>query len=103
MKEPTNLGIKTWLVDNCIVGLKVHYYPTGVDTSDTDWTLIPSTGKPKRLKARTVEGLVVVHPDWHTVLRPTKEVIEEVRAWENTINAEADGLREYKRLKKKFS
>jgi hypothetical protein len=102
MKEPQYYEFKKWLCNNTIVGLKVHYYQTGTDTSDTDWELIPQTGKSKRVKAHTVRPLVTLRPDWVRVLQINAEVRREVEEYEKFAKKEARDLSEYRRLKAKF-
>jgi hypothetical protein len=102
MKKPASFTLKEWLCDNSIRGLIIHYYQTGTDTSDTDWELIPSEGKPKRVKADKVKDLVTVRPDWARVMTVTTQVVKEVQEYREFCKREAVDLAEYERLKKKF-
>lgn len=102
MKEPHHYELKKWLCKNTIVGLKVHHYSTGIDTSDTDWELIPQTGNPLRVKEIVVRPLVTLRPDWVRVLQINAEVRREVEEYEKFAKKEARDLSEYRRLKAKF-
>ena len=102
MKKPEDFELKEWLCRG-IVSLRIHYYPTGTDTSDTDWEMEDSNGDKKRVKGRSVVDLVDVRPDWAYVLRAKVHVRSEVEEWEKFAKKEAKDLREYKRLQDKFS
>ena len=82
--------------------MRLHFYPTGEDTSDTDWELIPQNGKSKRLKATTIKPLVVLKPDWVRVLQVNDGIKSEVTEYIAFAKKEAKDLAEYERLKKKF-
>ena len=103
MKKPKQYDLKKWLCENLIVGLKVRYYQTGTDTSDTDWELMPAIGKAKRVKARSVEELVDVKPNWSSVLQLKECYRVEVGEWDNFRIKESKDFAEYERLKRKFS
>lgn len=102
MKKPQDFDLKEWLCDHQIKGLIVHYYQTGTDTADTDWELIPSEGKSKRVKDHNVKDLVTLRPDWVRVMTVTDRVQREVKEYREFAEREAAGLAEYERLKKKF-
>jgi hypothetical protein len=102
MKKPTDYELKKWLCDNFITGLKIHHYQTGTDTASTDWELIPSTGKSKRLRDHTIQKLVNVRPDYNSVLQPLDSIVKEIEEWKKFAKTEAKELSEYERLKKKF-
>jgi len=102
MNKPEFYELKKWLRDNTICGLKVHYYQTGDDTADTDWELIPDTGKSRKVKADIISRYVEVRPDWVSVLRPLSAVIQQVNEYEAFAKKESRDLAEYERLKKKF-
>lgn len=102
MKKPANYEFKKWLCDNTIVGLRLHYYPVGVDTADTDWELTTSSGTTKRVNQNTVQGLVRLDPDWVRVLRATDKVKREVDEYTAFAKKEAKDLATYERLRKKF-
>lgn len=102
MKRPEQYELKAWLCKHSVIGLIVHHYQTGVDTSETDWELISQKGEKKRVKADTVEGLVNLRPDWCRVLRPRKEIMEEVEKYRGFVDRESEDLIEYERLKAKF-
>jgi hypothetical protein len=102
MKKPDNYELKKWLCDNTICGLKVHYYQTGSDTSDTDWELESTTGEKKRVRSHPIDKMVDVRPDWVSVLHVHDSVRREVKAWDEYAEKEVDELAEYERLKRKF-
>ena len=103
MKKPNNYELKKWIHENIISGLRLYYYQFGVDTSDTDWELTPDQGKPKRVKAHTVESLVDLKPDWIRVLRLKPQYEKEIKDWDAFAKKEKRDLAEYKRLQRKFS
>jgi len=102
IKKPAQYELKKWLCENWVVGLRLHYYATGTDTSDTDWELTPSEGKPKRVKAHAVCGLVDIRPDWVRVLQVKDSVQREIKEYDAFAKKEARDLSEYERLKRKF-
>ena len=102
MKAPNQYDLKKWLCDNTIIGLRLHYYQTGTDTAETDWELMPETGKAKRVVSSSVCGLVDIRPDWIRVMRVRAEVKKEVDEYKTFAKKESRDLREYKRLKEKF-
>lgn len=102
MKKPHDYEFKKWLCENTIIGLRIYYYQTGTDTSDTDWELMPSEGKSKRVKATTVSPLVEVRPDWVRILQVRDHVRKEIVEYAKYAKSEAKDLAEYERLKKKF-
>lgn len=102
MKEPTDWELKKWLCDNTVVGLRIHYFQTGTDTSETDWELTPATGKSKRVRSDRVSPLVEVRPDWVRVLSPLRSVVREVEEYTIFAKKEARDLAEFKRLSAKF-
>ena len=102
MRKPKQFELKKWLCDHNIKGLILHYYQTGIDTSDTDWELIPTEGKSKRVKAHLIENLVYLRPDWVRVMGVRDSVIKEVKEYQAFAEREKEDLAEYARLKAKF-
>ena len=103
MRLPENYGVKKWLCENTIIGVKVHYYQTGTDTSETDWEVFPSEGKSQRWRAGTVRGYVQFEPDWVRLFKVLPSVRKEVEEWQAFEKKEKRDLAEYKRLKAKFA
>lgn len=99
---PNQYELKKWLCKNTVTGLVLHYYQTGTESSQTDWELIPLEGKPKRVPAESICGLVELRPDWIRVMHPHDRVIKEVEEYERFTKANAAELATYKRLKAKF-
>ena len=102
MKQPKDFELKKWLCNNLITGVKVHYYQTGTDTSDTDWELFSFEGNKKRVKMWAVQPLLKFDPNWVKLMQVKDEVVEEVTAYEGFCIKEARDLAAYKRLKTKF-
>jgi cytochrome c biogenesis protein ResB len=103
LKQPQHFEFKKWLCNNIIIGLKIHYFQTGTDTSATEWELIPADGKSKRVTPSTVESLVTLRPDWVRVLQVKDSVRSEVAEHEKFAKKEANDLSEFDRLKAKFA
>ena len=102
MKKPGQYELKKFLMRG-ISGLKLHYYQTGTDTSDTDWEMWDVNGKKKRVRAATVEKLVDIRPDWIRLLRLKDNLAKEVEEWDAFEKANKAELAEFERLKEKFS
>jgi len=99
---PDQYELKKWLYQNTVKGLILHHYQVGVDTSDTDWELIPANGKPKRVKARSVIQLVDLRPDWIRLVVLRDSFRKEVEDYDKFAKSNAAELATYKRLKAKF-
>lgn len=102
MNCPDQYELKKWLCRNTVKGLILHHYQVGVDTSDTDWELIPVEGKPMRVKANSVKPLVEIRPDWIRIMSLHSRFVNEVVEYEKFKKANAAELATYKRLKAKF-
>jgi len=103
MVKPEKYSLKKWLTENIVVGLRVYYYQTGTDTSDTDWELTPAEGAKKRMKSHSVIDLVDLRPDWVRVLQVKSFVIKEVDDYKKFEKKEKKDLAEFERLKAKFT
>ena len=103
MKKPSDYELKRWLCENTIVGIKLYYYQTGTETSDTDWELETINSEKKRFKSRLVKKFVDVDIDWIRVLRVKAQIVDEMRKWDKFAEKEKEDLAEYERLKDKFS
>lgn len=102
MKKPEDYELKKWLCSNTVYDLKIHHIQTGVDTFDTDWEMTSTSKKKKRCRDYKVKPLVDIHPNWNSVLRAKREVVKEVKAWDEFAKKEETDLLEYERLKMKF-
>ena len=102
MKKPDNYEFKKWLTDNIISGVRLHYYQTGTDTSDTDWEFIPFEGKSRRVNADIAKSLVEFNPDWVRLCQVKDSIVREVEAWAKYAAKEKRDLAELKRLQTKF-
>lgn len=117
MKQPQNYELKAWLCDHLVKGLIVHYHQTGTKSSSTDcastmpvstpsthvfWELIPTEGKPLRVKVEEVLLLVTLELDGIRVMNVKDSVRREVKEYRDFVKREADDLAHYERLKKKF-
>lgn len=91
-----------WIAKHAVCGLRVHHVQTGVDTSETEVELIPSSGKPVRWKADTFREVARLELSWATCVEPKYGVREAVEAREKWEAAEARDLAELRRLKAKF-
>lgn len=103
MNKPFKYDLKNWLYGRIICSLEIHYFQTGTDTSATDWEITDRDGNSRRLKSSTIAPLVDIGPDWVAVLRLKENFIEEVERWDAYAKKEDKDLKEFERLKKKFS
>lgn len=103
MKEPEYYELKKWLDDRHICTLTLDYYPTGVDTAETDWVLTSTDGQSRRIGSNVANALLEVRTDHISVVRLKGKYVKEVEEWAKYVKKEARDLAEYERLKKKFS
>lgn len=101
MKKPEHYELKKWLCKRSIIGIIVHYYQTGTDTSDTDWEIKTPSGS-KRIQKDIAQKILIYEPDWIRLMKVRPDIEAEVEAYEAFAKKEAKELAEYNRLKAKF-
>ena len=102
MKKPVDYELKKWINERYVSGLRLYYYQTDTESSDTDWELTDTEGKTKRIKSHRVFQLVEIRPDWIRLLRLRDEFQKEIETYDKFCNDNKKDLATYERLKKKL-
>ncbi len=91
-----------WAVDNVVSGIYINYRQTGVDTAETEVTLVAADGKQVTWKDSTFRKIFDLQLGYNSIASVKHEVQRRVETRRAYDRRNVVDLREYRRLAKKF-